>query len=88
MMAISEDQVETGELDRMYQVAADDEVAVLDALAERAGLRWTCRDSPEHRFPWTNHAGEPCEQCGRSETEASDPTATSAPTTSEDRHER
>lgn len=66
-MPISADQIEHDQLDRMYQVATDAELPTIDELAERAGLRWTCPGAPEHPHPWTNHEGEPCELCGRSQ---------------------
>lgn len=53
-------------LDKLYEIADDYEVAVLDELAHRARLVWTCR---RHDVPWTNQVGEPCEQCGKREDE-------------------
>lgn len=61
---------ERDQVERMYEVATDDELAVLDALAERAGLRWTCTGAPEHPHPWTNDKDEPCGRCGRTEQQA------------------
>lgn len=63
---------ERDQVAQMYDVAEDDELAPLDALAERAGLRWTCQPKPEHPHAWTNHAGEACEQCERTQQEARD----------------
>ena len=55
---------------RLYGVATDYEMAVLDELCERAGIRWTCSGSSEtHNHPWTNPEGEPCELCGRTKEE-------------------
>jgi hypothetical protein len=55
---------------QMYEVAKDDELAILNTLAERAGLRWTCQPKPEHDHPWTNYPDEACGRCERSQQEA------------------
>jgi len=62
--------VERDQVAQMYGVAKDDELAVLDDLAERAGLRWTCQPKPEHNHPWTNHPDEACGRCERTQAEA------------------
>jgi hypothetical protein len=60
-----------GDLELLYNLAEDSELPMLDALARRAGLRWDCQAKPEHPHgPWTNVTGEPCDRCGRSQTEA------------------
>jgi hypothetical protein len=52
-------------IERLYEIADDNEVAVLDRLRDRAGLTWECRDS-EGRAHWTNGEDETvCGECGK-----------------------
>jgi hypothetical protein len=62
--------VERDQVAQMYEIAHDHELGVLDELAQRAGLRWTCQPKPEHPHEWSNHPDEPCGRCGRTKTEA------------------
>ena len=51
--------------DRMYEVADDYEAATLDALRNKAGLTWECRDKGG-RSHWTNGENETkCGECGK-----------------------
>lgn len=54
-----EDYAGTAVLDRLYDVAGDYEVSVLDELTRRAELRWTCPSCD-----WVNTAeAAGCEMC-------------------------
>lgn len=53
------------ELDRMFEAADDYELAVVEAVAQKAGLVWICPVEP-----WTNRAGERCGKCSRTWVEA------------------
>lgn len=55
---------------RLYDVADEHDAQILDELLCRAGLRWICEAKPEHPHSWTNATGEPCERCGRDQTNA------------------
>lgn len=56
------------QLAQLYDVARDDEVTVLDDLARRAGLIWTC---PACR--WNNEEGNvECLDCGEAQREPED----------------
>lgn len=48
-------------IERLYAVADDHETDVLDALRERAGLTWECRDVTGYSH-WTND--ETDKSCG------------------------
>lgn len=50
------------EVDRLYAVANEAEISVLDALRERAGILWTCTN---HEVPRCNYAPFPCGYCGK-----------------------
>ena len=52
-------------LARMLAVASDGEAAMLDDLAERAGVVWNCRDD-EGSSHWTNRDTDAaCCRCGK-----------------------
>lgn len=59
------------DLQRMYDVASDDEAATLDELQERAGLTWRCAlpsttGRPGWTCGWINVAeDDSCDNCGR-----------------------
>ena len=50
---------------RLWDVADDYEMGVLDALRDKARITWTCPVKP-----WTNYVGATCEECGLTEAEA------------------
>lgn len=70
----SEGLASMSELDRLYDVAGDRELSVLDELAVRAGLLWRCdaerersvaRLIPDMPCGWMNRPeAERCEGCG------------------------
>jgi hypothetical protein len=56
LVPVDNGTVPPGELARMFDVAEDHELAMLDEVAERAGLIWICRDPG----PGGDHPGEGC----------------------------